>query len=404
MKKRVVKKATPEQAADTAEVKKPAEQPVATTAPKAEASTPKQEAPKKQAPEKKKAAPVASSPAPQESSSSNRPLTWALAAGMIMLVAGSTYMYTLYSSAKKENDEISEQLSGFESQKKQELEQKDNKIQEMIETLQKQKDELARLGQSNEDLQGQIAELESLRSQLREARAQLSYTRAELREAQANQSSAPVATATVSSSGKVNQKAFEEKLNSALAKHQAELAARDKQISELKRKNRVLTHQNRQLVDSQKELKSQLSEQNAILTEAQLLHIQDLKVSVKDEGDKSFNNNEFDTYKAKKVRQIQVGFVIKENFAAGKGYKNFKYQLSSPSGNVLFSQGKGGGSFQTADGKTTSFSGEKNHNFINENDVVYFYHNVNEKLDEGDYTITVWSEDHQVGKTKFTIE
>jgi len=118
--------------------------------------------------------------------------------------------------------------------------------------------------------------------------------------------------------------------------------------------------------------------------------------------DKKGREEENDSFKAKKVDQLGVEFILGDNKVAKKENKEFMIRVVDPSGNPLSDPATGGGSL-TVNGKQTVYSIKQTVLFDNNKPRVDFKWKPSAKLVPGSYTVEIYCEGYKIGEAPFEI-
>ncbi len=113
-----------------------------------------------------------------------------------------------------------------------------------------------------------------------------------------------------------------------------------------------------------------------------------------------FGNKEKATTSAKKADKVRIGFVVSENRISDKGDKDFYILVKDPTGKLL---ADGGQTFQTADGASMPYSAKQTVYYENKEKSMMMYVNAN-KFDKGNYTVEVYGDGLQIGKSTITMQ
>lgn len=103
--------------------------------------------------------------------------------------------------------------------------------------------------------------------------------------------------------------------------------------------------------------------------------------------------------KIKDCVSIQVNFTISRNVTATSGMRTFYVRITTPAGNTL----DGGGSFQY-ENKAIACSMKKTVEYTGEALTVDTYRQVEEYLEPGNYTVSIFADGNMIGSKTFTFK
>ncbi|WP_395056542.1 hypothetical protein [Flavobacterium sp.] len=161
--------------------------------------------------------------------------------------------------------------------------------------------------------------------------------------------------------------------------------------------NKSLTNQIIALINKNKELQKQNSDNENIITVSKNL----TATNVYANGIKIVSNNIIETKRFSNTEQIKVCFTLLENKAALKGNKDLYIQIVNPNNKIVSKNGK----FVEAEDKLLHFSAKTNIFYDNDElDVCVFVDpNKNDML-KGDYEINIFSGINLIGNTVFSLK
>jgi hypothetical protein len=108
------------------------------------------------------------------------------------------------------------------------------------------------------------------------------------------------------------------------------------------------------------------------------------------------------TDKLSKLEKIEVSCTLGNNDLVEKGGKTLYFQVVTPNKSTLHSDNNSSGTFNF-DGGDRMYTVKKSVNFQNKNETVTFSIPKTEGMTEGNYTVNVYSQNHKMGSTQFTL-
>ena len=161
--------------------------------------------------------------------------------------------------------------------------------------------------------------------------------------------------------------------------------------------NKSLTNQVNVLINKNKDLQKQNSNNENILTVSKNL----TAINVYANGIKIVSNNIIETKRFSNTEQIKVCFTLLENKAALKGNKDLYIQIVNPNNKIVNKNGE----FVETEDKLLHFSAKTNVFYDNDQlDVCVFVDpNKNDML-RGDYEINIFSGINLIGNTVFSLK
>ncbi len=103
--------------------------------------------------------------------------------------------------------------------------------------------------------------------------------------------------------------------------------------------------------------------------------------------------------KIKDCRQIEVAFTVSKNVTAENGMRSFFVRIGTPAGGVLSS-----GSTFPYQGRNIEYSMKKDAEYTGSEIDMNLYWNVNEFLEKGTYTVSIFSGGQMIGSQTFTFK
>ena len=108
------------------------------------------------------------------------------------------------------------------------------------------------------------------------------------------------------------------------------------------------------------------------------------------------------TDKLSKLEKIEVSCTLGNNDLVANGNKTLFFQVVTPNKSTLHSDNNSSGTFNF-DGGDRMYTVKKSVNFQNKNETVTFSIPKTEGMTEGNYTVNVYSQNHKMGSTQFTL-
>ena len=201
---------------------------------------------------------------------------------------------------------------------------------------------------------------------------------------------------------------------------QAELASATKQIatfkdqvSQLKSEIEELSTQNQYLkdenyvmqkqIDAEREINQEIRTQNTEL--AQKVEVGSrifLKSLVVSPMRNALVGDFKVTDKLSKLEKIEVSCILGNNDLVERGDKTLYFQVITPNNSTLHSDNNSSGTF-SFDGGDRMYTVKKGVNFQNKNETVSFAIPKTDGMTTGNYTVNVFSQNHKMGSTEFTL-
>jgi hypothetical protein len=166
-----------------------------------------------------------------------------------------------------------------------------------------------------------------------------------------------------------------------------------KQVEE----NKILTNQVSVLINKNKELQKQNSNNEKLISVSKNL----TATNVYANGIKIVSNNIIETKRFSNTEQIKVCFTLLENKAALKGNKDLYIQIVNPKNKIVNKNGD----FVESEDKLLHFSAKTNIFYDNEElDVCVFVDPNKDDMLRGDYEINIFSGINLIGNTVFSLK
>jgi TolA-binding protein len=108
------------------------------------------------------------------------------------------------------------------------------------------------------------------------------------------------------------------------------------------------------------------------------------------------------TYKLSKLEKIEVSCTLGNNDLVEKGDKTLYFQVITPNKSTLHSDNNSSGTFNF-DGGDRMYTVKKGVNFQNRNETISFAIPKTDGMTAGSYTVNVFSQNHKMGSTEFTL-
>lgn len=205
-------------------------------------------------------------------------------------------------------------------------------------------------------------------------------------------------------------------LNQYLSKvqnYEQVIAAKDKELAQLREENTRLSGENEQLstdkdslLTETADLSSSLDEatdENRVLTDvASSLKAQNINVIAYNKRAKEESKNVF---RAKRIDRLDISMIIAANSVAQTGSKTLYLRLVEPSGAVVFNSALGSGQFNL-DGSSTSFTLKKDISYSGSAQNVKFSFEKpgDYNFKEGSYKVELFSEGKPIGLKVFRVD
>lgn len=191
------------------------------------------------------------------------------------------------------------------------------------------------------------------------------------------------------------------------------IAAKDKELQELKEQNAQLSEEKDSLLvttDSLKSEKASLSknldevtETNKVLKDAaSVLRAENITITALNARDKEESRNVF---RAKRIDKVTVDFNLAKNLLANSGNKDVYLRLLEPSGTVIINRAIGSGNFDS-DGKSMNYTLRKQVMYNNDTQSVKMAFDKPKDYDfnTGKYAIELYCEGKQIGYKTFEVK
>lgn len=202
-------------------------------------------------------------------------------------------------------------------------------------------------------------------------------------------------------------KAMIEDLKGRIDDYELQLAAKDEEITHLKKENESLFAANNSLktkIVQREDSISRLTETKARLAEqvsiAAKLRAEDIQISVIDAKGRE---KQEDDYRAKKISKLKVSFRIGDNKVAQIENKEVFMRISDPEGGYLYDVGTGGGTFMQ-DGRESPFTSKLSFLFDNKQPQLSFVWEKGSPYKTGTYTIELFCEGNRLGQANFVVK
>ncbi|MEA3495442.1 MAG: hypothetical protein U9R42_05335 [Bacteroidota bacterium] len=182
-----------------------------------------------------------------------------------------------------------------------------------------------------------------------------------------------------------------------------------KQIDELKKKNKKLTEENVNLKTGIKEYKKEvdnLTDENVELSNKVNLGsmLRTNTISIIGLKEKWLNDKLTETMKGKKMIAIKMVFSFKDNILAKKGDRECYIKIINPKGETLYLEERGSGQFPYQ-GEQSLYTLKSTINFSNESDSSYtVVWDRGSEFEQGNYQCQVFNNGVKIGAKKFEIK
>lgn len=186
-----------------------------------------------------------------------------------------------------------------------------------------------------------------------------------------------------------------------LAKYKTDVDNYLAQIAELERKADSLGVKTSELTDELavvNEDKQVLEEQVALGSVLRAERIESKSINKKGKKD---DDGEF---KAKNIDKMEVTFIIGKNPIAKLDTKEMVLRIIEPTGAVLYDSGKGGHSFEMANGKSDFYTLKQKFKFTNTSQRITFLYSNGAEYGAGLYKVELYCEGHLIGKSAFKVK
>lgn len=304
---------------------------------------------------------------------SNRRL---LIVGLIIVLLTINGILFYMQHQKKQKVEEQEEIIRV---KNTELEDQIKKFEALKLESERQAQELAAMGLTNDSLNARIEAINADLTQLRSFRK--------------------------SSFSLADQRKFRDRANSL----EKQLKEKDAEIAKLKEDNQVLFSENTNLKTTQNRLSDSLTTMkstNQSLSQkvalASKLDAQNIKVTILNDKGKEKDDKDSE-YKAKNVSKIKVSFRLGRNDVATKEPKEILMRLIEPDGATLYNLSTGSGSFEI-EGEDMYYTAKKEIVFDNSQQQVSFTYDKGAEYKRGQHTIELYAEGFLIGKSTFTLK
>lgn len=184
------------------------------------------------------------------------------------------------------------------------------------------------------------------------------------------------------------------------------MAAKDKEIEDLRserdimyKENNVLKRKQVSLSDSISQLNYKKEELSKQVQQAAVLKAANIKVTFI-RKDKEIDETE---YKAKKVEKLKIAFDALENKVAKIESKTFYLRVVEPDGAALYDLSTGGGSF-TVDGNNVYYTAKQDILYEQATKNIVFYYSKGSAYKPGKHLIEVYCEGKLIGRGGFTLK
>lgn len=189
----------------------------------------------------------------------------------------------------------------------------------------------------------------------------------------------------------------------SLKKKQTELEA---QIAELQQANEQLQGENAKVkgdLANQQSVNKELTNENMNLSSTVAKGKLLAAYEVTAEGVQVKGSKEKSTTKAKKVDKVKTCFILGENKIADRGNKEIYLRIEDPSGKVL-AKGLGAGNEITVNGQKVAISTKEDVDYSNQAMPLCLYFTKTEELEKGNYKVSVYADNTQIGTTTFELK
>ncbi len=200
---------------------------------------------------------------------------------------------------------------------------------------------------------------------------------------------------------------------SELASATKQIASFKDQVSQLKAEIEELSTQNQYLkdenyvmqkqIDAEREINQEIRTQNTELTQKVEVGSRIFLRSLVANPLRNALVGSFKiTDKLSKLEKIEVSCNLGNNDLAEKGDKTLYFQVITPNKSTLHSNNNSSGTFNF-DGGDRMYTVKKEVNFQNKNEMVSFTVPKTDGMTTGNYTVNVFSQNHKMGSTEFTL-
>lgn len=198
-----------------------------------------------------------------------------------------------------------------------------------------------------------------------------------------------------------------EDLKGRIEDYELQLAAKDEEITNLKKENATLFADNTKLktkIVQTEDSIGKLTESKAKLTEqvvlASKLRAEDIHVLAIDSKGRE---KEEDEHRAKRIAKLKVNFKIADNKVARIENKEVFMRITDPEGGYLYDIGTGGGTFML-DGRDSPYTSKLTFLFDNKQPQLTFLWEKGTPYKTGTYTIELFSEGNKLGQANFVVK
>ncbi|MDX2304555.1 MAG: hypothetical protein NW226_17235 [Microscillaceae bacterium] len=191
------------------------------------------------------------------------------------------------------------------------------------------------------------------------------------------------------------------------------IAAKDKELAELRAQNEQLSEENESLSTERDSLESStealsttvkaVEESNQKLSSlASVLRAENIQITALSKKNKEESRNVF---RAKRIDKLTFDFVIAKNAIAQSGNKDLYLRLVEPAGTVVFNAKAGSGQFDM-DGSQASYTTRKQilYNNSQQNVQMAYDRPSDYEFKTGTYTVEIYSDGKQIGYKAFKVE
>lgn len=198
-----------------------------------------------------------------------------------------------------------------------------------------------------------------------------------------------------------------------LASASQQIASFKDQVSQLKAEIEELSTQNQYLKDENYVMQKQIEAEREINQEIRTQNTELVKqvevgsrIFLKSLVANPMRNALVGDYKAtdklSKLEKIEVSCTLGNNDLVEKGDKTFYFQVITPNKSTLHSDNNSSGTFNF-DGGDRMYTVKKGVNFQNRNETISFAIPKTDGMTAGSYTVNVFSQNHKMGSTEFTL-
>lgn len=203
-----------------------------------------------------------------------------------------------------------------------------------------------------------------------------------------------------------NQKSLINSLQGKVDGYRELLLAKDEEINELRLLNEELLTENVELKTEKQQLSESIQEINRAkealaqkVANASRLKVENMRVYAVSETGREREGE----FRDRHIDQLKITFTVAENQVAPIEGKELFIRIVAPDGNVLFDVTRGSGSFMY-NNRELFYSAKQEILYDKNSQKVTVFYNKGSEYTEGQHQVEVYTDDYQMGKSKFLVK